>query len=366
MNRFPRLLLWLFLALGSALGGAAAQEPQRPILHTNEAYLEEAMRASVLDVKDPKAVFAYVFATLPERVKVYPTENYYYFTFIYDGVPYDGNIRLDASNRDEGKVIFAYSEDLEEWRGETEVLHVILDASMGVMLEKLEPLVYRMTFQQKSVVFALNDLSQVRPPANALAPNEKFIGPIFDESGVRFFLVYDSKLKLFHYIVDETVKLPDQLERSRRSDRILIGKRTGFAFYKDHLRDRKIMIGAFASNMRVNNYFDGPFDQLPDNFIEGETLRKAILEVAPYLKGQIDRFGGSPDGSQRFAIDAYVPYQSEGDLYPVHRCATSTRGNAAAYYACFAVDNDMKHRPQLRSAGSTKHSVRRRRPGAAQ
>jgi hypothetical protein len=366
MNSFPRTLLWLFFALGSAFGGAAAQEPQRPILHTNEAYLEEAMRSSTLEINDPKAVFAYVFATLPERVNVYPTENYYYFTFIYDGVPYDGNIRLDASNRDEGKVIFAYSEDLEEWRGETEVSHVILDASMGVALEKLEPLVYRMTFEQKSVVFALNDLSQVRPPPSALAPNEKFIGPIFDESGIRFFLVYDSKLKLFHYILDETVKVPDQFERSKRTDRILIGKRTGFAFYKDLLRERKIMIGAYVGNMRVNNYFDGPFDQLPDNFIEGETLRAAILEVDPSLKGQIDRFGGSPDGSQRFAIDAYLPYQSESDLYPVDRCATSKKGDAAAYYACFAVERDRQHGPHARSAVSTKHSARHRRSGAAE
>jgi hypothetical protein len=39
------------------------------------------------------------------------------------------------------------------------------------------------------------------------------------------------------------------------------------------------MIGAFEGNMRANNYFDGPFDQLPDNFIEGEALRAAILSV---------------------------------------------------------------------------------------
>ena len=34
---------------------------------------------------------------LPERVKVYPTENYYYFGFLHDGIRYAGNIRLDAS-----------------------------------------------------------------------------------------------------------------------------------------------------------------------------------------------------------------------------------------------------------------------------
>ena len=55
------------------------------------------------------AVFGFVMSKLPERVTVYPTENYYYFGFMHDGIRYAGNIRLDASNRDEGKVIFAYT-----------------------------------------------------------------------------------------------------------------------------------------------------------------------------------------------------------------------------------------------------------------
>ena len=64
-------------------------------------------------------------------------------------------------------------------------------------------------------------------------------------------------------------------------------------YYRDHRLDRKILIGVYEENVRVNNYFDGPFDQLPDNFIEGETLRNAILKVQPNLKGKIDRFGGT-------------------------------------------------------------------------
>jgi hypothetical protein len=63
--------------------------------------------------------------------------------------------------------------------------------------------------RQKSVVFALNDLSQVKPPAAALALNDQFIGPVFDETAIRFFLVFNTKLKLFHYILDETVKPAD-------------------------------------------------------------------------------------------------------------------------------------------------------------
>jgi len=359
MSRFCRIACGLILAAGCA--ALAAAEETRPVLHTNQAYLEEVMRKSTLDVKNPKAVFDFVFANLPDRVKVYPTENYYYFTFVHDGIPYDGNIRLDASNRDDGKVIFAYSEDLEEYRAETPVEHVILDASSGVQLEKVGKLVYRMTHAGKSVTFELNDLSGVRPPASALAPNETLIGPIFDESGLRFFLVFDTKLKIFNYILDETVRLNDQLERSTRTDRILVGKRTGFAFYQDHLRDRKIMIGAFEGNMAVNNYFDGPFDQLPDNFIEGDVLRDAIVAASPDMKGKIDRFGGWGDGAERFGIVTYVAYRSVSDLDMFDQCATARQKDPASYYLCFAVAYDSKHVPHLRGLAEIKSPRAHRR-----
>jgi hypothetical protein len=353
MNGCRRVLWGLTFLLGLAAVGAAAEET-RPVLHFNQAYVEETMRRSDLDIKDPVAVFGFVFANLPERVKVYPTENYYYFTFILNGAPYDGNFRLDASNRDDGKVIFAYSEDLEEWRKETDVSHVILDTAQGVKLEKVAPLVYRMTYRDKSVVFELNDLSAVKPPPNALAPNETFIGPVFDESGIRFFLVFDRKLKIFHYILDETITVADQLEPGQHSDRILLGKRTGFAFYRDHLRDRKIMIGAFEGNMVTNSYFDGPFDQLPDNFLEGDTLKDAIIAASPDMKGRIDRFGAWGDGSERYAIDTYVAYRQQDDLEMFDRCAAARQRDPASYYLCFAVDYDRQHRPHLRATGAVK------------
>jgi hypothetical protein len=336
--------------LAALIGSGSAQKPARPTLHFNEHYVEEATRATTLAVDDPVAVFGFVFDSLPERVKVYPTENYYYFAFIHAGKPYNGNIRLDATNRDQGKLSFGYSEDLKEWRGELPVMFVLLDGAKGVAVEKLDRLVYRVSYQEKSVVFELNDLSQVKPPVSAIGPDETFIGTIFDESAIRFFLVYNSRLKVFHYILDETVRVADEFVRSQRTDRILIGKRTDFAFYRDHRLDRKIMIGAFEGNIRVNNYFDGPFDQLPDNFIEGDTLRHFILEVEPSLKGKIDRFGGSSDGSTRYAIQPYLGYRSESDLAIFDRCATRKR-LAPDYYNCFVIDYDDRDRPRLRAHG---------------
>jgi hypothetical protein len=355
-----RCILLAITVLAVSARPGAAQSDDLPRLVTHESEIHELMRKTKLDVDDPIAVFGWVFGNLPDRVKVYPTENYYYFTFIHNGRSYDGNIRLDASDRDQGKVNFGYSEDLQEWLDETPVKFKRLDAQDGVTVEKLEPLVYKVTYQGKSVVFALNDLSGVKPPPGAVGPDETYIGPVFDDSAIRFFLVYNRKLKIFHYILDETADIAEEFVPGHGTDRMLIGKRSGFVFYMDHKLPRKILIGVFEGNIRVNNHYDGPFDQLPDNFIEGETLRNIILEVEPELKGQIDRFGGSPDGAQRYAIDPYVAYRTENDLRPVHDCAVREQ-HSASYYICFVADYDKNGRVHMRFKSLAKQSGKPKR-----
>jgi hypothetical protein len=335
--------IWGIGLVASALTCSAAiagQPTGTPRLVTHESFVEDVIGATKLPLADPVAMFSYVLDALPERVKVYPTENYYYFRFTHNKVPYAGNIRLDAMDRDLGKVHFAFYEDLAEWKDESAVSHIVLDMAQGVAVEKLDRLVYRISYRDKTVVFALNDLSGVVPPAGAVGPGERYVGPVFDDSAIRFFLIYNSKLKIFHYVLDESIDVADQFLPAMATDRILIGKRTGFAFYRDHKLDRKILIGVFEGNARVNNYFDGPFDQLPDNFIEGDTLRDIIIEVEPNLKGKIDRLGGSASGADRFLISPYMFYRQETELLAFERCATSSKIGADLYYACFVVDPD--------------------------
>jgi hypothetical protein len=364
LHRYVQLIV---TALAATVGCAMAQSPERPGLETNQAYVEDVTRATTLAIDDVMAGFAFVFGGLPERVKVYPTENYYYFRFAHNGTRYAGDIRLDAMDRDQGKVHFGYSEEMAEWKREDGVeVDIVLDASHGVTVERLERLIYRVSYGGKSVVFALNDLSQVKPPAGALGPDERFIGPIFDESGIRFFFVYNSKLKVFSFILDETLNVADGFNPAKGTDRIIIGKRTGFAFYRDHRLNRKILIGAFKSNSLVNNYFDGPFDQLPENFLEGQTLHDLIVDADSSVKGKIDRLGHYLDGSGRYLIHPYLLYQKESDLNVVHRCATSKKILPAAYYACFVFDYDNHDSPDgrplalIKRSGETASGSRRR------
>jgi hypothetical protein len=337
-SRLASTALAAGLATLALVATANANEPRLPRVTTNQQFLEDIATKDAVDVTNALPVFRMVLESLPDRVTVYPTENYYYFKFNTVGVSYSGNIRLENEKRDQGQLHFAFAPEFTEWNDEQQAVFKILTKADGVIIEKISALSYRVSLGAKTVVFDLNDLSQVKPPAEAMSRDERFIGPIFDESGVRFLLVYNQKLKAFHYLLDETITPNESFMPSPSTDRILIGKRTGFAFYRDHKLDRKILIGVFEGNSRVNNYYDGPFDQLPDNFIEGNSLRNAILDVAPYLRGRIDRFGSSFDGETRYMISPYVHYASEEDLLMFHRCAESKEVPADQYHLCFVYD----------------------------
>lgn len=341
-----RACIWLVSQL-SLLGTAASAEPP-PRLQTNEAYIDDILRTGDLDTRNALDVFAFVLSQLPAQVRVYPTENYYYFRFTLSGVAYAGSLRLGPAERDAGKIEFGFYKDLTDWRDTMDGdRHAILGAAEGVTVEHAGGLRYRVAHAAKSVIFELNDLSGVKPPPQAIRPQETFIGPIFDESGLRFFLLYSSKLKVFHYVLDETVPVPEDLIPLAGADRLLLGRRTGFAFYKDHFAERKILVGAYEPNSRLNNYFDGPFDQLPENFIEGETLRAAIIDADPEAKGQIDRLGNYAREEGRYMIHPYMLYKKPADLMRVHACAVRESKRADKYHACFSIEPDASSVPTL-------------------
>jgi hypothetical protein len=339
MNKNFRLPLLgaasVLAAMSFAAAPAANAADNLPPLTTNQHYLEEISKKHNLDAKDAMAVFGYVLKTLPDKVKVYPTENYYYFSFICNGINYEGNIRLDASDRDQGFVSFAYVEQPAQWRHTADDNYHHLGANEGVKVEKLAPLSYKITYKDRSVVFDLNDLSKVKPPEGMLNPNEVYIGPSFDESGIAFYLVFNKDLKIFHFIYDPKDSFPERFDSVTFSDKITVGRRTSFAMYKDQKKDRQILIGVHQSNTFVNNYFDGPFDQLPDNFIQGDTLKDAVESIVPEFKGKLDRFGAKPGGEERYAITPYMYYDGLDDLKMVEDCVNDKALPADQYYSCF-------------------------------
>jgi len=300
----------------------------------NQDYIDSVLHGPDLDLEDIGGVFGHVFSALPDRVKVYPTENYFYFTFGYKGLTYAGNMRLDVKDRDEGLLHFAYFNQTEDWNAELLTKYRPLSIVDGVKVEKVEDLLYRVTYKDKSVLFALNDLSDVRPPQQMVGEGETYLGPVFDESGLQFYLMFHKRDKRFMFVLNETGPQSEELVAYSDGDpSILLGMRTGFAFYKDRYLDRKILVAVYAGNVENNNYFDGPFDQLPDNFFKGDELKQAILTLYPDLEDEIDRYGNFKEQEGRFLVNPYINYSFLNELEAYRRCGDAglTR---PAYYLC--------------------------------
>ncbi|MEM9223267.1 MAG: hypothetical protein AAGB11_12805 [Pseudomonadota bacterium] len=313
---------------------AVAAEKPDVLVHTNQDMVEEVTWVSDLDVSDELAVLELVLNSLPDTVTVYPTENYFYFSFYDNAIKYAGNLRLDVSERDEGFVNFIYFEEFNGWHTELTEFGRKLGPDDGVDVSKVDDLTYTITFRDRTVTFNLNDLSGVTPPAQSVGDDETVIGPVFDESGMRFFLVFNKSSKTFIYFLDETVPFADRLRPVEGTERMYLGQRTGFVFYDDIDLNRLILVAVFAENTGVNNYLDGPFDQLPDNFLEGNVLIDSILAVDPHLEGQLDRFGNTPDGQSRYLIAPYMQFDEVEETVFIEDCANVSEG--AEYYQCFS------------------------------
>ena len=280
----------------------------------------EGRAARCVDLGDVRAVFRLVFGQLPPEVKVYPTENYYSFKFDCDAREVWGNFRLDADSRDRGIVEFAYffalnrpekMEDLTEAGG-----HRSLSAADGVKVTRVARLIYDVAWRGKTVRFHLNDVDQTPPAKSRMLPTERFIERCEDESGFRFDLLYDSVSKAFRFVLDPKAPVPDVLAPFDRG--IVVGRISGFAFYVDAIRYRTILIDVDADNMRRNNYYDGPFDQLGDNFVTDER-KPAMEEAYPYVRGRIDKRGVFLDAAghgtgERLALTPFYTYNSLEDL----------------------------------------------------
>jgi hypothetical protein len=325
---------WLLAGLGLAVVFGQANATAGQIkLHTEQEMVEELLQPFEVDIANPIAVFEAVFQALPSKVTVYPTESYYYFSFPYKAINYAGNIRFDSWDQFDGKVHFAYFQEYAYWRKQQDPIYKKLGPEDGLQVAKVNKFLYKIAYKGKTVDFEIPDLSNVKPAPAMLRPDETYLGPIWDESGVQFFLIFNKTAKTFLYLLNDNPKM-DQYEPADVSPALLVGNRTSFTFLKDKLIDRQILVGVFFGNTQLNNYFDGPFDQLPDNYIEGDALLDALLTIEPGMKGHVDRYGSDPSGEVRYAITSYRYYTDVEDLKPVVECAEKTN-DPAQYYSCF-------------------------------
>jgi len=265
---------------------------------------------SKVDLDEPVTVLRYILASAPPVAVVYPTETYFYYTFRLRDRVISGNVRLlDA---DSGLLHIGYFD-----KHETSTMNsATFGPEDGIEIKTLAPHRYRVTFEGRSTEFILPTRFLDRPESLELLEHEEFITSVLDESGVALTLLYNNVLNGFFFVVNPDVPLSEARYPIEGGDgRYFVGERTRFVYYDDPDYERSVLVGVDADNIRMNNYFDGPFDQVPPRLSIGDRLRAAY----PYTnyRGGIDDHGNflELDG-QRVAIS---PYQAYEDLHSLVR-----------------------------------------------
>ena len=311
----------LFFLFGFSVSPVISLESQ-PKLNFNEHFIKQSSTAEI-DLSDADTVLEYILKGMDGEIMVYPSEGYYHFNFYSNGDLIRGNLRFDKLLRDDGKVSFAYYRALRNTRSENHIFHHILDNEKeGFSLIRTGNFSYKLKFREQVAKVRIYDaITELASPPN-LYKNEQFVGPSFDESGIRFDLIFDLDSREFLYLLNTDFGFPEGYETIEGlGENILIGARTGFAFYRDKTRDRYILIGVYAENIRNNSYFDGPFDQLPDSFVDGKTLQQLIEDHAPDVKGLVGPYGHYlHDKDIRFAISPYMAYENASELVAYNSC----------------------------------------------
>lgn len=285
-------------------------------LRFNQEWLE-GLTSSGLDLEDVDEVFWHVFSQLPDQVTVYPTENYYYFILYVDGRQIWGNIRLPAGRRERGVLSFAYFEFRESPIASTNRFSrnkFFTDAD-GLRIEELDPFTYVVRYNGKAVTFNLKKISQEPPRRFTLGQDEVFVERTFDESGFQFFLLFNEAKNFFFWVLNEEEIVPDTMEFYDTD--LVIGKRSGFAFWVDEAHNnRKILAGILGQNATRNNYYDGPFDQLADNYVDEVNIYDYLILASPSLEGRIDKYGYFTDTERpsRVSISTYYIYWSQDSI----------------------------------------------------
>ncbi|HYD02166.1 MAG TPA: hypothetical protein VEB22_13145 [Phycisphaerales bacterium] len=252
---------------------------------------------------DTAGMVSFVYSWLPATATVYPTEGFYYYKLRdADGAEVWGNLRV--AELDSGRLGFAY------FHPGSEQLHTgVYEDGKQIGVRKVGDFTWDVTMAGKTVRFVVAHAIADAKANIRLTADETLAGPVFDESGVRLLLLFNTRLNAFYFVLDERAGVTESFETVAPG--VLLGRRTAFAFYDDRELDRRLLMGVSLENIKVNNYFDGPGDQVP----YWPELRPMIHLAYPHtLKGAgIDEHGVML-GIKEWARIAVSPYIRYADL----------------------------------------------------
>ena len=289
---------------------------------SNEGYYKDEV-----NIEDVDAYFWHIFSKLPDEATIYPSENYFYFIDHISGRQIWGNIRLPAGRRERGVLAFGYSEFTEfpskadNYLGRSKYF----SEADGLSLKSKDPFTWLVTYKKKTVTFHLHKLSTEPPKVFTLKTNEAFIERTFDESGIQFFLLFNTTGNYFFWVLNEEEIVPDEFTQLDKD--ILIGRRTGFAFWVDpEKKPRKVLAAVRKISVTRNDYYDGPFDQLADNYVDQNKISTWMERAIPSIKSRIDKYGYYTDVERpsRVALFCYGDYETYAEAIDFIRRAKAS------------------------------------------
>ena len=293
---------------------------------TNQQWVEGLYtNQEEVDLENVDSVFWHLFSRLPDQVVVYPSENYYYFILVVDGRQMWGNFRLAAGYRDQGELSFAYFEfdEFASTSAKRFTRSKIYTEEDGVTIEQVDRFTYIVSYNGKAVTFNLHQLRQEPPKYFSLGENEVCVERTFDESGYQFFLLFNEQKDYFFWVLNEEDGVPDILDPVDEDGDILVGRRSGFAFWVDAAHeDRKVLASIRQHSVTRNDYYDGPFDQLADNYADEVHISDYMIKANPALEGRInqfgyyviDQYGNEVERPLRVALSVYQTYYTQSQF----------------------------------------------------
>ena len=274
---------------------------------------------------DTWGMFDHVFSWVPDYAVVYPTERFYYFALTNGERKVMGNIRL--AELDQGRVSFAYFTvpDKETWI-------TSVSAEDGLQVDVLSSADYLVSWKGKTVHFHIERTEAIGPANLATLPEEEVLGQLYDESGIRLFVMYNNETNSFYNVLNEEAPAGDVLV-PLEDPRFLVGERTGFVFYSDEPFKRKLLVGVALENVKANNYLDGPGDQVP---IALDLRDKLHIAYPNTLRGDgIDEHGVylRTEEWSRIAVSPYIRYVSF-DEFPKRLASCEGEQDRSILWTC--------------------------------
>jgi hypothetical protein len=293
---------------------------QANALNTNEKMINELYQDTELDIDNVDDVFAYVLSQTDDTLTIYPSEGYYYFNFYHQGNLIKGNMLVGHKLRQQGSLSFIYFYDIAgKERGEFKTHHKLYKSSEIFSLKEYQPNLYQLTFKNIKKNLEINQIETDADFVKTLESQGFEVNlPMMDDSGVTLYLAFHPTTNNFYYI--NPLSRDDEFYYPV-GEVLKVGARTQFVYLP--MEKFAILVGVNANNVYKNNYYDGPFDQLPDEALVNIDYKSYLYRVNPSWKDKIyddGYFIDDPDA--RVALTNYLEYLSLDELNKIQPCAS--------------------------------------------